>query len=343
MSTSPVITLLFSLFFVLLSPTYAFNITEILKPYKDFNLYNYQLSSTGLASEINNLQIVTVLVVADYDLFAFRHLPGDDVRRILGFHVIFGYYDPTRLKSLRSRITLTTLYSGATLTANRESNGEVTFRSTTSSSKLDATFVRTVELQPRSIAVLQVSPYIKTSGDLPSTPPSPSPPPPPPPPPPQQSPTSLPTTASPPRKALAPPPTSQEKKSPTPTSSPNKSSNIATTSPPTKESNNTAPAASKTKPNSVSSGPPPEENPTTPPPKALSPRKALAPAPSDEDESPVASPPKPSSSTPSPSPAADVPAPAPDQKSSATPMASGNYLASILMISTAAWLFFPMI
>ncbi|XP_012457898.1 fasciclin-like arabinogalactan protein 14 [Gossypium raimondii] len=341
MSTSPVITLLFSLFFVLLSPTYAFNITEILKPYKDFNLYNYQLSSTGLASEINNLQIVTVLVVADYDLFAFRHLPGDDVRRILGFHVIFGYYDPTRLKSLRSRITLTTLYSGATLTANRESNGEVTFRSTTSSSKLDATFVRTVELQPRSIAVLQVSPYIKTSGDLPSTPPSP--PPPPPPPPPQQSPTSLPTTASPPRKALAPPPTSQEKKSPTPTSSPNKSSNIATTSPPTKESNNTAPAASKTKPNSVSSGPPPEENPTTPPPKALSPRKALAPAPSDEDESPVASPPKPSSSTPSPSPAADVPAPAPDQKSSATPMASGNYLASILMISTAAWLFFPMI
>ncbi|PPD99675.1 hypothetical protein GOBAR_DD03315 [Gossypium barbadense] len=291
MSTSPVITLLFSLFFVLLSPTYAFNITEILKPYKDFNLYNYQLSSTGLASEINNLQIVTVLVVADYDLFAFRHLPGDDVRRILGFHVIFGYYDPTRLKSLRSRITLTTLYSGATLTANRESNGEVTFRSTTSSSKLDATFVRTVELQP----------------------------------------------------PLAPPPTSQEKKSPTPTSSPNKSSNIATTSPPTKESNNTAPAASKTKPNSVSSGPPPEENPTTPPPKALSPRKALAPAPSDEDESPVASPPKPSSSTPSPSPAADVPAPAPDQKSSATPMASGNYLASILMISTAAWLFFPMI
>ncbi|MBA0748848.1 hypothetical protein Gogos_002831 [Gossypium gossypioides] len=334
MSTSPVITLLFSLFFVLLSPTYAFNITEILKPYKDFNLYNYQLSSTGLASEINNLQVVTVLVVADYDLFAFRHLPGDDVRRILGFHVIFGYYDPTRLKSLQSRITLTTLYSGATLTANRESNGEVTFRSTTSSSKLDATFVRTVELQPRSIAVLQVSPYIKTSGDLPSTPPPPSPPP-------QQSPTSLPTTASPPRKALAPPPTSQEKKSPTPTS-PNKSSN-ATTSPPTKESNNTAPAASKTKPNSVSSGPPPEENPTTPPPKALSPRKALAPAPSDEDESPVASPPKPSSSTPSPSPAADVPAPAPDQKSSATPMASGNYLASILMISTAAWLFFPMI
>ncbi|PPR92589.1 hypothetical protein GOBAR_AA28092 [Gossypium barbadense] len=264
MSTSPVITLLFSLFFVLLSPTYAFNITEILKPYKDFNLYNYQLSSTGLASEINNLQVVTVLVVADYDLFAFRHLPGDDVRRILGFHVIFGYYDPTRLKSLRSRITLTTLYSGATLTANRESNGEVT-------------------------------------------------------------------------KALAPPPTSQEKKSPTsPTSSPNKSGN-ATTSPPTKESNNTAPAASKTKPNSVSSGPPPQENPTTPPPKAFSPRKALAPAPSDEDESPVASPPKPSSSTPSPSPAADVPAPAPDQKSSATPMASGNYLASILMISTAAW------
>ncbi|KAG8482363.1 hypothetical protein CXB51_027242 [Gossypium anomalum] len=335
MSTSPVITLLFSLFFVLLSPTYAFNITEILKPYKDFNLYNYQLSSTGLASEINNLQVVTVLVVADYDLFAFRHLPGDDVRRILGFHVIFGYYDPTRLKSLRSRITLTTLYSGATLTANRESNGEVTFRSTTSSSKLDATFIHTVELQPRSIAVLQVSPYIKTSGDLPSTPP---------PPPQQQSPTSLPTTASPPRKALAPPPTSQEKKSPTPTSSPNKSSN-ATTSPPTKERNNTAPAASKTKPNSVSSGPPPEENPTTPPPKALSPRKALAPAPSDEDESPVASPPKPSSSTPSPSPspAADVPAPAPDQKSSATPMASGNYLASILMTSTAAWLFFPMI
>ncbi|MFQ6644700.1 hypothetical protein Gotur_019631 [Gossypium turneri] len=305
MSTSPVITLLFTLFFVLLLPTYAFNISEILKPYKEFNLYNYQLSSTGLASEINNLQVVTVLVVADYDLFAFRHLPGDDVRRILGFHVIFGYYDPTRLKSLRSRITLTTLYSGATLTANRESNGEVTFRSTTSSSKLDATFVRTVDLQPRSIAVLQVSPYIKTSGDLPSTPP----PPPPPPPPPQQSPTSLPTTASPPRKALAPPPTT----------------------------------ASKTKPNSVSSGPPPEENPTTPPPKALSPRKALTPASSDEDESPVASPPKPSSSTPSPSPAADVPAPAPDQKSSATPMASGNYLASILMISTAAWLFFPMI
>ncbi|KAH1048289.1 hypothetical protein J1N35_039073 [Gossypium stocksii] len=339
MSTSPVITLLCSLFFVLLSSTYAFNITEILKPYKDFNLYNYELSSTGLASEINNLQVVTVLVVAGYDLFAFKHLPGDDVRRILGFHVIFGYYDPARLKSLRSRITLTTLYSGATLTANCESNGEVTFRSTTSSSKLDATFVRTIELQPRSIAVLQVSPYIKTSGDLPSTPPSP---PSPPPPPQQQSPTSLPTTASPPRKALAPPPTSQEKKSPAPTSSPNKSSN-ATTSPPTKESNNTAPAASKTKPNSVSSGPPPKENPTTPPPKALSPRKALAQAPSEEDESPVASPPKPSSNTPSPSPAADVPAPAPDQKSSATPMASGNYLASILLIWTAAWLFFPMI
>ncbi|GMI77819.1 hypothetical protein HRI_001451200 [Hibiscus trionum] len=257
MSISPIISFFFSIFLALLFKTHAFNITQILRRYSQFDTYNENLSKTGVAGQINSQKSVTVLVVANDQLIAFHTMPEVSIRGILSFHVVHGYYDAARLKSLPSGTTLPTFYPGTTaLTSNYEGNGVVTFRSAGENPGFKGVqLLGTIEDQPQIISILQVASIIPI-GD-PASPPS------------QQAPSASPK-ASPPRKMLAPapapPPSTQEKKSPSPSPSPapapshshNKTSKAPAPSPSTKTKpgkNAHAPSPStKTKPSKSGGG-----------------------------------------------------------------------------------------
>ncbi|KAE8696353.1 hypothetical protein F3Y22_tig00110674pilonHSYRG00052 [Hibiscus syriacus] len=372
MSTSLIF--FFSILFVLLSTTHAFNITEILSRFSQFSTFNSHLTGTGLASQINNQKAVTVLVIANDQLRSFNYQAENDVRQILSFHVVLDYYDETSLRSLTSRTVLPTLYQGSTLTVNND-GGAITFRPSGANPNMDIKLLGTVESQPHSISVLQIAGIITLSG--PSSAPS------------QQPPSAAPK-ASPPRKVLAPAPdptpSTQAKKSPAPAPvpvwTPSRQSNNKTrkASPPspttkTKPSNN-APSPSKTisinapasppppKTTSINAPPPsnstsvnpptdspspPESNSTTPPPVASPPTEAPVIPPSSDQEDNVpppvaASTPKPSGGTPPPpATAAAVEAPAPTKSAAPALISSGNYLASIIVFLTTARFLFNMI
>ncbi|XP_039061562.1 fasciclin-like arabinogalactan protein 3 [Hibiscus syriacus] len=108
---------------------------------------------------------VTVLMVADDQLRSFNYLADDDVRKILSYHVVFGYYDQTRLKALTARTILPTLYQGSTLTANYDGNGVVTFRSANAGPEMNVKLIGTVEAHPHSISKKIVSTARSTPND----------------------------------------------------------------------------------------------------------------------------------------------------------------------------------
>ncbi|KAE8722918.1 hypothetical protein F3Y22_tig00013285pilonHSYRG00042 [Hibiscus syriacus] len=164
MSTSQPVSLFFSIFLVLLSTSHGFNITEILQPIPYFGIFNSRLSGTGLAEEINDMISVTVLVVADDKLRSFNYLAENDVKEILSFHVVYGYYDLMRLKALTTRTTLPTVYQGSTLTVNYDGNGTVTFRAADSGPEMDVKLLGNVHAQPHSISVLQIASTIRLGG-----------------------------------------------------------------------------------------------------------------------------------------------------------------------------------
>ncbi|XP_039041123.1 fasciclin-like arabinogalactan protein 14 [Hibiscus syriacus] len=159
MSTSKPSTFFF--FVVILSSAHGFNITEILQPLPHFSIFNSLLGGTGLTEVINDMISVTVLVVADDQLRSFNYLAEDEVRKILSFLVVYGYYDQTRLKALTARTILPTVYQGSTLTANYDGNGAVSFRAADSGPEMDVKLLDTVEDKPHSISVLQIASTIR--------------------------------------------------------------------------------------------------------------------------------------------------------------------------------------
>ncbi|XVF27177.1 hypothetical protein REPUB_Repub14bG0084200 [Reevesia pubescens] len=212
--SSPVVTLFISLF-LLLSAADAFNITKILSSYPDFTTFNNYLTQTGVASEINSKQTLTVLVVANGNMGVVSGQSTDAIKKVLSVHVILDYYDAAKLQNLHNKtLTLATLYqqSGKAqnqqgfLNVTRLGNGPVSFGSAAPGSSLDSTLVKMITSQPYNISVLEISNIINVASNS-TTPSSP----------PAQEPAVSPNTpphdppaASPPRKVLAPAPSHKE-------------------------------------------------------------------------------------------------------------------------------------
>lgn len=198
MSSPSVSALIFSLFLILSSAD-AFNITKILSNTTDLSTFSNYLTQTGVASEINGHQTITVLAVPNDAISALSGLSQDAIKKSLSAHVMLDYYDEDKLKSLHTKsVTVTTLFQQSGQAQNnqgyvnvsRSGNGPVVFKSAARGSNQEATLVKTIIAQPYNISVLQITNviYIASNSTTPASPPAPVP------------------TASAPRKALAPSP-----------------------------------------------------------------------------------------------------------------------------------------
>ncbi|XVF87020.1 hypothetical protein PTKIN_Ptkin18bG0086900 [Pterospermum kingtungense] len=190
--SSPAVPLFFSLFLLSLYATDAlslssnstssalaeaqtdFNITQFLKTYPDFTLFNNYLSQTGVADQINSQPNRTVLVVANDNMTALAGQSQDAIKKAMGLQVILGYYDPIMLRdaSATGRITLTTLYQLSGKAQNKEGflvavsegkNYPVMFASAIPDAALSAMILKPLDTQPKHISVLQVTELINTT------------------------------------------------------------------------------------------------------------------------------------------------------------------------------------
>ncbi|CAI9773667.1 unnamed protein product [Fraxinus pennsylvanica] len=84
------ITLLFSLLFRKANAT---NITKLLNQYPDFSTFNDYITKTGLATDINSFQTITVLVVDNSDISLLSGKSNAAIKKILSVHAILDYYD----------------------------------------------------------------------------------------------------------------------------------------------------------------------------------------------------------------------------------------------------------
>lgn len=143
------------------------NITKILEAYPEYSEFNNLLSQTKLADEINSREPITVLVLSNGALSSItgKH-PLSVVKNELALHVLLDYFDAGKLHKISDGSTLsTTLYQ---TTGNAPGNlgfvnitdlkgGKVGFGSGVPGSKLDTTYSKSVQQQPYTISVLEVS------------------------------------------------------------------------------------------------------------------------------------------------------------------------------------------
>ncbi|CAI9773663.1 unnamed protein product [Fraxinus pennsylvanica] len=77
------ITLLFSLLF---RKANAINITKLLNQYPDFSTFNDYITKTGLATDINSFQTITVLVVDNSNISLLSGKSNAAIKKILSVH-----------------------------------------------------------------------------------------------------------------------------------------------------------------------------------------------------------------------------------------------------------------
>ncbi|XP_048540149.1 fasciclin-like arabinogalactan protein 14 [Triticum urartu] len=171
----------------------GFNVSEILAKFPEFTLFNYLISKTRVAKDINSRNSVTVLapVNADVDWLLRRsaRLPRAALLELLSVHVVLDYYDAAKLAALpRGRgakpIVATTLYQtfgpangdkSGFLTITPAPDGGAVFASAAPGAIVNATFKKAVTARPYNISVLQISNFVVPPGVItkPRAPPPP--------------------------------------------------------------------------------------------------------------------------------------------------------------------------
>ncbi|CAL5054598.1 unnamed protein product [Urochloa decumbens] len=145
----------------------AHNITAILSGRRDLAEFSRELTSTGLADDIDGRNTITVLAVDDAHMAALkaRNLPRDTLRRVLSLHVLVDYYDEPKLRRLPGGSTeVSTLFqasgdapgsAGMVEVAERR-GGRVAFAPQDGGAGA-VFYVRSLLQAPYNISVLQVS------------------------------------------------------------------------------------------------------------------------------------------------------------------------------------------
>ncbi|KAL4368967.1 hypothetical protein GQ457_05G026710 [Hibiscus cannabinus] len=160
------------------------DINKILSAYQGFSAFNKLLAETGVANGINQQPSITVLAVDNARMSQLSRLSPDAVKNTLSLHVVVGYYDEAKLKTMHPKqpLLLTTLYQQSEKPQNpqgflkmkHEGDDQVAFGSAVPGSKLDATFVKQITTLPERLSVLQVSNLINASNsEAPASSPSP--------------------------------------------------------------------------------------------------------------------------------------------------------------------------
>ena len=77
------------LFVILLSTTtiMSFDITKLLQQHGDFSTFNEFLTQTGLATNINNRQTITVFAVDNGGMGSITSKPREVIKNILATHL----------------------------------------------------------------------------------------------------------------------------------------------------------------------------------------------------------------------------------------------------------------
>lgn len=156
----------------------AFNVTEILRGYPQFKLFNLLLSKTGVAREVNSRSSVTVLVpdnsAVDWLLRRSAKMARSSLVELMSVHVVLDYIDGAKLAALpRGQPTVvTTLFQTMGTARNRTGflnvtaapRGGAVFVSAAPGSLVNATFKRAVTAKPYNISVLQISNFVVPPG-----------------------------------------------------------------------------------------------------------------------------------------------------------------------------------
>ncbi|RCV22080.1 hypothetical protein SETIT_4G191400v2 [Setaria italica] len=156
----------------------AFNVTEILRRYPEFKLFNLLLSKTRVAREINSRSSVTILVpdnsAVDWLLRRSTRLARTSLVELMSVHVVLDYIDDAKLAALpRGQPTVVTTLFQTTGTARNRTGflnvtaaprGGAAFVSAAPGSLVSATFKRTVTAKPYNISVLQISNFVVPPG-----------------------------------------------------------------------------------------------------------------------------------------------------------------------------------
>ena len=101
------------LFVILLSTTTikSFDIIKLLQEHGDFSTFVEFLTQTGLATDINNRQTITVFAVDNGAMGSITSKPREVIKNILATHVVLDYCDTNKLADFANKQdTLTTLF-----------------------------------------------------------------------------------------------------------------------------------------------------------------------------------------------------------------------------------------
>ncbi|KAL6603722.1 hypothetical protein ACP70R_044083 [Stipagrostis hirtigluma subsp. patula] len=156
----------------------AFNVTEIIGRYPEFKLFNFLLTKTGVAREVNTRKTVTVLVVhnaaVDWLLRRSAKLPRAALVELMSVHVALDYFDAAKLAALpRGQPTVvTTLYQtsgnardrAGFLNVTSTPRGGAVFVSAAPGALVSATFKKAVTAKPYNISVLEISNFVVPPG-----------------------------------------------------------------------------------------------------------------------------------------------------------------------------------
>ncbi|KAJ7297438.1 hypothetical protein O6H91_14G070100 [Diphasiastrum complanatum] len=174
------------------------NITTILDNYPQCSTFNNLLSKTGVASEINARNTITVLVPDNSVLDPFINSLGNkatdqQLADMLRYNVLLSYYDSTQLQQISNGTTLTpTLYQTTgravgqygTVNITDEKGGKVGLGMPVSGGTLQTQIVKSMKDISFNISVLQISNVLVPEGvfspvpapaPVPVSPPAPAP------------------------------------------------------------------------------------------------------------------------------------------------------------------------
>lgn len=153
---------------LLLYTTEAHNITHILAKHPQFSTFNYYLTTTHLAIEINRRQTITVCVVdnAGMSNLLSKHLSISTIKNVLSFHVLLDYFDAKKLHQITNGTALAATMFQATGSATGSSGfinitdlkgGKVGFSPADYNGAPPAKFIKSVREIPYNISVIQLS------------------------------------------------------------------------------------------------------------------------------------------------------------------------------------------
>ncbi|KAJ8448759.1 hypothetical protein Cgig2_011380 [Carnegiea gigantea] len=161
-------------FVILLSATtmMSFDITKLLQHQADFSTFNEFLAQTGLATNINNRQAITVFAIDNGGMGSITSKPREVIKNILATHVVLDYCDTNKLADFANKQdTLTTLFQTTGFAMDRqgflkvsESGNDVVVGSAVDNAPQSAKVLKSIVSEPYNISVLQISQPIMTPG-----------------------------------------------------------------------------------------------------------------------------------------------------------------------------------